>query len=267
MLKNITISLVAHKLVFSGDFPKDNILIKEWNFQSSTVETNNIIDLYCTAIPSEIGWTSYDIEKTQKQIRISLIPTFFMDSIHEDLYIDDKILLDVIIKKVNEYVIIHTLDIPRPINNVKVPSDFQTLFYEISGQSDSTEFQELISQLKANNIEFYVEYERSNAVDQGASGGFFEALVFIQNTIASGVAYDLLKKIPSLIIMNVKKERIDCIKEKVAHILNTQPENLLLTALEEEQNGVVNTVFNFNRFKYNIKLNDKNEIVLFEKSE
>ncbi|OLS35456.1 hypothetical protein [Bacillus sp. MRMR6] len=132
------------------------------------------------------------------------------------------------------------------------------------GQSSSIKFNEIIQHLRANNIDVHIEYEHTKRNDQGASGGFYEVILFIQNTIVSGFVYDLIKKLPAIKSFNFTKERIDIIKEKASKILNTQPENLDLTDLEEVD-GTVNVVFRFNRVDYNFKFNDKNIMIHFKK--
>lgn len=85
MVKDIYITLIANKLVFYDHFPEDNDVIKEWHFQSNSIEKYRLEDFYSTIIPNEIGWSSYDIEITDYSIRFSVMPTFFVNSIHEEL--------------------------------------------------------------------------------------------------------------------------------------------------------------------------------------
>lgn len=264
-MENITISLISNKIVFSGDFPQKNEIIQEWNFPSNTIDKNNIENLYNILMYDKVGWSSYDIEKTVKNVMISLIPTFFVDSVHEDLPVEEKSIIEEMIAKIDHYVEEHTLkgDFQATVE-VKQSKDMQVFVLHEPGTSDSIEFHLLINKLKANSIHFHIEYERSRVDDQGASGGFYEVIIFIQNTLASGIVYDLLKKIPSLIPLNVKKDRIDLITEKAAYRLNTQPENLLLSKIEEESNtGNLKIVFNFNRSVNTFKFDNENNIIYF----
>lgn len=214
----------------------------------------------------KVGWSSYEIKQTEKNVRISLVPTFFVDSVIEVLSDENKEIIEVMREHIGEYVEENKSDFINPVisenNNMK---DMQAYILQEPGQRDSLEFQVLLDQLQANRIQFHIEYEHLRADDVGASGGLYEVIVFIQNTVASGIAYDLLKKLPSLISLNVNKYRIDTITEKAASRLNTQVANLELCELEKQCSGNITISFNFNRFIHKFEFDSNNDIIKYSK--
>lgn len=265
-MKKITLSLVAHKLVFSGDFSNTNEVIQEWSFWSSTIDKQSVFNLYNAIMYEKVGWSSCEIEKTEKNVRISLVPIFFVDSIIEVLSDENKEILEGMREQVDKYVEENKSDLINPVfsenKNIK---DMQAYILQEPGQSDSLEFQMLLDQLRANGIQFHIEYEHSRADDVGASGGLYEVIVFIRDTVASGIAYDLLKKFPSLIALNIKKDRIDSITEKAASRLNTQVANLELCELEKQESGNISISFNFNRSIHKFEFDSNNDISKYSK--
>jgi hypothetical protein len=265
MIKNIAIELIANKLVFEGDFPQSNEIIKEWDFQSNSIDKDSLEGLYTEAILKRGGWSSCDIESTTTAIRFSLKPTFFVDSLNQELNVEENEFINSIIKQVDQYVQKHRLEPPVSLIKInQIGKESEVVVYREEGQSNSKEFQRFIEQLKNNGISYHIEYEYSNAVDIGASGGVYEVILFIQNTIASGVLYDLIKSVPARYFPNLKKERIDILKEKLAHYLYTQPENIDITWLETNDSYVCIDV-SFNRVKYQFEFDNRNEIINIKK--
>lgn len=265
-MKKITLSLVAHKLVFNEDFPNTNEVIQEWCFWSSTIDKQSIFNLYNAIMYEKVGWSSCEIEQTEKNVRILLIPIFFVNSIIEILSDENKEILEGMREYINKFVEENKTEFIKPVisknNNMK---DMQVYILQEPGRTDSLEFQILLNQLQKNGIQFHIEYEHSRADDTGASGGLYEVIVFIQNTVSSGIAYDLLKKLPSLISLNIKKDRIDSITEKAAHRLNTQVANLELCELEKQDSGNITISYNFNRSIHQFEFDSNNMISKYSK--
>ncbi|WP_316572945.1 hypothetical protein [Neobacillus sp. YIM B06451] len=264
MVQDIKISLVAKKLVFRDHFPEENEIIKEWQFQSGSVVKKDLQELFYIAVSKEVGWSTFDMTTTSKSITVSLIPIFFTDSINEDVSDADRDILNNIINQVNSYVIKHSKTEQASVKPKQPHIDSQALIYRVPGQGGSFEFENFIKNLTKNNISFYIEYEHSNIAEQGASGGFYEVILFIKDTITSGVVYDLLKKVPGMEQINLKRDRFEILKMKTANFLNTQPSNLEVVELEEV-NGSLSMSVIFNRIKYNFTFNKKNEIINFKK--
>jgi len=214
----------------------------------------------------KVGWSSYEVVQTEQNIRLSLAPTFFVDSVNAVLSGENKDILEVMIEQINKYVVENKSELINPvISENKKMKDMQAYILREPGQSDSLEFRVLLDQLQANGIQFHIEYEHLRADDVGASGGLYEVIVFIQNTVASGIAYDILKKLPSLISLNIKKDRIDIITEKVASRLNTQVANIELYELEKQSPDNITISFSFNRSIHKFEFDSNNEIVKYSK--
>jgi hypothetical protein len=267
IMHNITISIVLNKLVFSGNFPEKEEVVKEWNFQSITVENANIVALYDNVMQN-IGWSSYKIEKTKNNIRISLTPIIMVDALDHELSQINKDNIDTIKEQVDKYVHDHKADSLVSVTNDKTErtEDLYAYVFESHGGSESVEIQALIDHLRENKIEFEIVYEYSRADDVGASSGVYEVIIFIQESVMSGVTYDLLKMIPLFTLINIKKDRVDVLTKKAAHYLHTQTGNIELTNLEEcRDTGNVNMSFYFNRNSYDFTFNKKNMIINFKK--
>lgn len=264
MIKNIYIAIVANKLVFDGNFPEVNEIIKEWEFQSNSIEKKGIKELFEEAVKNE-GWGAYDFEISPNSIRITLISTFIIDGILSALSKENGETLRSIIEYVDKYVEDHKLIFAKPIDKLTVNGEYsQVLVVREDGQSHSNEFDSFLKLLENDNIAYSIEYEHCNAIEMGASGGFYEAIVFIKDTLVSGALYDLLKKTAFFSITKYKKERIDILKEKVAHLLYTQPENLEISRLKNDEANVFMEI-RFNREKYYCEFNSSNEVVDFRK--
>jgi hypothetical protein len=108
MLKNINIDLVARKLVFYDHFPESNEIIKQWVFQSNSVNKSCLEKLYYDVTNSR-DWASYDIEITPNNIRLSIVLTFFVNSIEDKLSNDYVNILNTIIEQVNIFVTKHKI--------------------------------------------------------------------------------------------------------------------------------------------------------------
>ncbi|MGM0840257.1 MAG: hypothetical protein ACQEWE_06005 [Bacillota bacterium] len=264
-VKNIFISLIANRLVFSGEFPQSDEVIKLWDFQSDTVDKASLDDLCIESILKRGGWSNSDIESSPTSLRLTLKPTFFVDSLEQELKNDEQEFLDSAIKQVDQFVSKHQLVTTGTTNtSVEVDKSSEMIIYREPGQSSSREFERFIEELKSRDIKYHIEYEHSSAAEVGASGGFYEAIIFIQNTLASGVLYDLMKGVPAKYFPQVKKERIDILKGKIAHELSTQPENLEIISYEVEDECASMEVY-FNRNKYQYKFSQSNEMIKYIK--
>jgi hypothetical protein len=264
-MKNIFISLISNKLVFKGDFPESNEIIKEWEFKSNTVTRANLEKLCNESVVIKVGWSTSDIECLTNSIRLTLKPIFFVDSLAQQLNSEEQDLLRGIIDDVNLFVEEHKLTkSTQSPEIVEIDRNSEMITYREPGQSSSREFNKFIEKLEGKSIRYQIEYKHSQAVEQGASGGFFEAIIFIQSTIASGVVYDLIKGVPAKYLPQVKKERTDTLKSKIAHELRTQPENLEMTSYKVEEDFTTLDVY-FNRNKYQCQFDKKNELVKFNK--
>jgi hypothetical protein len=263
--KNIFISLIANRLVFSGEFPQSDEVIKLWDFQSETIDRASLDELYNKSILKRDGWSDSDIESSPTSLRLTLKPTFFVDTLEQELKNEEQEFLDSVIKQVNQFVSEHQLFTPGPTNTtVEVDKCSEMIIYREPGQSSSREFHRFIEELKSMDIKYHIEYEHSNAAEVGASGGFYEAIIFIQNTVVSGVVYDLIKGVPARYFPQVRKERTDILKGKIAYELSTQPENLEIISYEVGDEYTSIEVY-FNRNKYQYKFNHSNEMIKFNK--
>ncbi|MCM3756436.1 hypothetical protein M3197_02955 [Sporosarcina aquimarina] len=267
-MKLIRISLIINKLVFEGDFPQNNDLINEWAFSSETVNKSSLTNLYNKAIdPSRIGWSSYEIVVTASETRIEIRPTFFVDSTDDKYRETEKILIRAIENEIEKFVYDNEAkSIEFNLDEKSDDNDYNVFIYSCPGASDSNEFRDFISELEQDTISYKIEYERSQVTDQGASGGIYEVLLYIVDTITAGVVYDLIKKMPEFkIITNLKKSRIENFKKKAALCLNTLPGNLELNEINEISNGNKNmqVTFRFNRNYYDFVFDNDNEIIHF----
>lgn len=153
MVKDIYITLIANKLVFYDHFPEDNDVIKEWHFQSNSIEKYRLEDFYSTIIPNEIGWSSYDIEITDYSIRFSVMPTFFVNSIHEELSESNQKHLKKMIQKLDEFVKENIVELQVPIIKKNEFSNDSLMFiFKEPGHNSSAIFDRFVKELAANNI-------------------------------------------------------------------------------------------------------------------
>jgi hypothetical protein len=264
-IKNIFISLIANRLVFLGEFPQSDEVIKLWDFQSKTVDKASLDDLCIESILKRGGWSNSDIESSPTSLRLTLKPTFFVDSLDQKLKNDEQEFLNSAIKQVDQFVNKHQLVTTDTTNTtVEVDENSEMVIYREPGQSSSREFERFIEELKSRDIKYHIEYEHSSASEVGASGGFYEAIIFIQNSLASGVVYDLIKGVPARYFPQIKKERTDILKRKIANELSTQPENLEIIKYKVEDECASIEVY-FNRNKYEYKFNQSNEMIKFNK--
>lgn len=261
MSRNIYINLVAHKLVYSGDFPERNEIVKEWYFQSNSVEKSNLEKLFLDATKGR-DWRSYDIETTPNNIKFSIVLTFFVNSIEDKLSNDDENILNTIIEQVNLFVAINRGKNTALIDNSD-DIDEESLVY-VCHNSDSVELKQFLEQLKANNIKFHIEYEHIQVSDQGAMGSAHDIIIFIHGAVVSGLTYDLIKKVPLLIYTGFKKKQIDTIKEIIARCLSTNPKNIEIIQLQKD-NKTIKLMVNYNNNKYIFELDDENNVIYFKK--
>lgn len=169
------------------------------------------------------------------------------------------------IQKLDEFVKENIVELQVPIIKKNEFSNDSLMFiFKEPGHNSSAIFDRFVKELAANNIDFKIEYEHSQVVDQGASGGLYEVIIFIANTLASGILYDIIKNVPGLECTELKKERFDILKEKAASSLSTQPENIEITHFKLDNQDIELEVF-FNRSKYSFIFNKKNKIVAFKK--
>ncbi|MCK6207683.1 hypothetical protein KZX50_19765 [Bacillus infantis] len=267
MVKKITILLVANKLVFSGNFPQKDELIKRWEFYSSKIDKKVLEDLFTKVVVKEFGWSTCDVESTNSEDSLLLKPIFFKESLKDELTKEDQAILDKIIRNVDEFVSDYRVEKPDlRMNENSFYSDADVVVFREPGQSNSREFRSFIQKLEENNIPFYIEYEHSNAVEQGASGGLHEAIVFIGSTLASGIAYDIIKGAAFFNLLNFKKERTDILREKIADHLNTMPQNIDITHIEKKEEEIFIKV-KLNRTRYEFTFSHNNKMMKFVKVE
>lgn len=267
-MNKIRISLIIHKLVFEGDFPQKNDFITEWVFTSDNVDKTSLVNLYTNVINStSIGWSSYDMEVTETETRLAIVPTFFVQSIDDEYSESEESLIISVKNIIEEFVNINKSNNSiHNSNDVNDTQDYNVFIYSYPGSSDSYEFQDFINQLKLEKVPFKIEYERSQQSDQGASGGLYEGIIYIVDTITAGVVYDLIKKMPGLkIIPNLRKNRIETLKKRAAECLDTLPENLELIQISEmnNDNKQMQLVFRFKRKDYNFVFDMNNNITSF----
>lgn len=258
------VSIFLNKINLNQVFEEKNELIQQWYFYSKTVEKINLDQFYQENF-GEIGWSSYEIKRTSNKISISFNPMFFVESICDDIQPNEKIILENIKKKITNYVDYHKVEFVNQISIVEPLKDMYAFTLQEVGHSSIPEFDIFINDLKEKNIQFFIEYENSQMIDQGASGGFYEVIIFIQNSLLSGALYDLLKNLPSIKFLNLKRERFDILKDKAAEHINTQPENLEILELEQLTNNHIKVTFYFNRFNYKFQFDDSNLIISFKK--
>lgn len=262
-MKNVKIYLTVNNLVFSGDFPQKKFVMEEWEFQSDSIGRNDVEKLFTDAITNET-WVSYDMVNTPNSLEVSFELINFVESLDEKFSEEFEVFLDHAKKKINFFVVEHQ-NLSTIEKKSLISLDTLAITHKIEGQNGSAEIETLLETLKEYKIDFQIEYEHSQLVENGASGGTYEIIIFIANTLASGITYDLIKKFPSLNLINIKKDRVDVLKEKSSYYLNTQPENIVLRNLEVDmETNVASLLISFNRSKYLIKFNDRNEMINFE---
>ncbi|OLS33399.1 hypothetical protein BTR25_26110 [Bacillus sp. MRMR6] len=105
-------------------------MFKEWTFQSNTINKSNLETLYISVFPIEMGWTSYDIEVTPFNIRVSLMPTFFVDKLQTELPEEEREILINISEKIALFVKEHKVELPASIpNDKRLFKDSKTIVY------------------------------------------------------------------------------------------------------------------------------------------
>jgi hypothetical protein len=263
---HINILLKFNRLVFSGSFPEQEDLIQTWNFYSTTVNDENIEELYNNLFSQLSPWSSYMVEKTTEQITVSLISVLIVESLDDKITSKDQEYQNIYINQINQYVQAHK----GQLSDYKVDyhmfqKDLTTCTFQMDGGNRSPEIESLLKNLSSQNINYHIEYEYGRVDDHGASGGVYEIIFYIASVALSGATYDLLKKFSSLIITNVKKDKIDMIKDKLSYHLNTQPENLILIQLsKDEKTGIYFATFKFNRDYFEVTFNREKDIIKYK---
>src|SRR5699024_5227642 len=246
----------------NGDFQEQEGTVQEWNFSSETVNDKNIAELCNNFHAKHDGWSSHIVERTATTIVISIIPIIMVDSLDDNLSLEDQSSLNTYKEQIEQYIQVHESQLqPFPLETSPDDNELVVYTYSLGGADRNPEIDSFIKELTTQGINYQIEYEYSREDNVGATGGGYELILYIASAVASGMMYDLLKKVTELVFTNVKKDKIDKIKNKMAYYLNTQPENLTIIQLNQEgEKGYVYTTIRFNRDDYEVVFDKKGNI-------
>ncbi|KEZ47739.1 hypothetical protein [Metabacillus indicus] len=188
-MKRIYITLLAEHIEFDTNEQLTEVeMLKDVNFCSDTITQQEIEDLFHHLLRIKGDWITYDLTENHYNIYlvIKLLYPYFNGE-------KEKNIPSEIYNELDKFISTHKVNTSTLNENMslyKVSGYGSMYVIEKPSELDETN---VFEQLKENNIPYEIISNNTQRTESGAGAEFSEAIIFIKDSVASGVAYDLLK--------------------------------------------------------------------------
>lgn len=249
-MKKVHFTILVTHIEFDTDDQKtESEMIKEYSFNSEILTYDDFENLFVKLKQLKGDWITNEITIDENTVYAStnLLYPYFNGIIKTQAITE---ILSKVLATVEDFININKSNASQNItdNINEIDNVTEGLLLRIDGHNSIERF-DILKELKQNNINYKIITHKVKQADQGASDLFSEVILFIANTVISGLAYDIIKKgftntlrfmgSPSDIdehkVENINYKKL---RKNVGLRANVQPNELTLIDMRQKKDGI-----------------------------
>lgn len=234
-MKEINFKLIAQYIEFDTEEQQvDTEILTEHSFYSSRIKSNDLEVLFQELMEIKNDWLTYTFDENEMTISIIITLSYPYCNGNRDIKIPTEIF------ELTEKFVQSKKDFIEGIKNDDDDSNNteQGFLIKIGGREEGIfNVSEIEQNLREANIEFDIITNKVKRSEAGAGDLLVEAIIFIKDSIASGIAWDIIKPIllmgAGAATKNLFQHRTDTVnfkrlKKDVAMRCNSKTKEVLL---------------------------------------
>lgn len=183
-MKKVYLTLSAQYIEFDTEEQKSDIQkLREYTFFSEDFTDKDVEELFNEIIEIKLDGISYNLNEDKNNVYTQITLFYPYTNGEKEINIPSEIftIVDRFVNKKKNTAPSNTND------------DNENIDEETAGLLVRIEELDILEELNKNNIDYEIITKNVKRFESGASDFFSEVIIFIQNTVASGAAWDIIK--------------------------------------------------------------------------